>query len=59
YLAPIRNQPIARVVWQDASLAGLSAGRKAKVRLVVKLYCEDQLCAEFSGLYISLPDITK
>ena len=59
YLAPIRNQPITRVVWQDASLAGLSVGRKAKVRLVVKLYCEDLLCAEFSGLYISIPSIKK
>lgn len=59
YLAPVSSQPVARVVWQDANLAGLSAGRKAKVRLVVELYCGEQRCAEFTGLYISIPNITK
>ncbi|GIU30118.1 thioesterase [Shewanella schlegeliana] len=53
YLAPIDSQPIAKVNWPDCDLSKLSLGRRVKVRLEVELYCNDLLCASFSGLYVS------
>ncbi|QYJ79103.1 thioesterase domain-containing protein [Shewanella acanthi] len=55
YLAPVALSPEARVAWQDADLSSLLKGKKAKVKLEVKLYCGDSCCAVFEGLYFSVP----
>ncbi|MCH1931085.1 thioesterase domain-containing protein [Shewanella sp. A25] len=55
YLAPVTHSPEARVVWQGADLSTLLKGKKAKVKLEVKLYCGDSCCAVFEGLYFSVP----
>ncbi|MCL1138057.1 thioesterase domain-containing protein [Shewanella pneumatophori] len=55
YLAPIDSKPVAKVWWPETELAKLAQGRRVKVRLEVELYCQDKLCATFSGLYVSMP----
>lgn len=55
YIAPIDSQPVAKVCWPDVDLTSLAQGRRVKVRLEVELYCNDKLCACFSGLYVSVP----
>ncbi|MDR8525515.1 thioesterase domain-containing protein [Shewanella fidelis] len=55
YLAPIDNKPVAKVRWPDADLTMLAQGRRVKLGLEVELYCQDKLCASFSGLYVSVP----
>ena len=57
YIAPIESQPIARVSWPDCDLDKLASGLRVKVRLEVELYCNDKLCASFSGLYVSKASI--
>ena len=55
YIAPIIGQPMAKVSWPDTDLTQFTAGRRIKVRLDVELYCDDKLCATFTGVYISKP----
>ncbi|MEC4726867.1 thioesterase domain-containing protein [Shewanella sp. D64] len=51
YLAPISATPIAKVTWPDVDISTLGRGRRLKVKLEVNLYCDDKLCATFTGLY--------
>ncbi|WP_268241157.1 YiiD C-terminal domain-containing protein [Shewanella hanedai] len=37
--------------WPGTDLTQLTAGRRIKVRLDVELYCDDKLCATFTGVY--------
>lgn len=55
YLSPVTSPPVATVRWENADLTRLSVGRKAKAQLRVHLFCDDQLCAEFTGIYVSVP----
>ncbi len=55
YLAPITKTPISKCIWPEAELSRLSKGRRVKVKLEVELWCEDELCAIFEGLYVSQP----
>lgn len=55
YLAPIFIAPIAKVTWPNTDISALNRGRRLKVKLEVNLYCDDKLCATFTGLYISKP----
>ena len=57
YLSPVTSQPVATVRWGNADLTRLSVGRKAKAQLRVQLFCDDQLCAEFTGIYASVPAV--
>lgn len=58
YLAPVDATPVAKVRWPDADLSDLAKGRKVKVTLQVALYCGDKCCAEFEGIYVSLPHLS-
>jgi thioesterase domain-containing protein len=55
YLAPIAAVPIAKVTWPCVDISVLDHGRRLKVKLDVNLYCDDKICAIFTGLYISKP----
>lgn len=55
YLAPVTQQPVAKVTWPSESEAGLKQGQKSKVELEVSLFSADVLCAKFIGKYVSLP----
>ncbi|MFB2669141.1 thioesterase domain-containing protein [Shewanella xiamenensis] len=55
YLAPVDCAPEVKVRWPDANLSPLLRGRKAKVKLEVQLFCDEKLCAQFDGLYVSVP----
>ncbi|MCG9697854.1 thioesterase domain-containing protein [Shewanella sp. Isolate11] len=55
YLAPITQSPVAKVTWPQVDMSVLKQGRRVKVTLTVKLYCDDNCCAEFEGTYVSLP----
>lgn len=55
YLAPVTSAPEVKVRWPDKDLSPLQRGRKAKVKLEVQLFCDGKLCAEFDGLYVSVP----
>jgi thioesterase domain-containing protein len=54
YLAPVTCIPIATVTWPETDLSPLAKGRKVRVKLEVVLRCGDNLCAQFSALYVSL-----
>ncbi|ODR85554.1 YiiD C-terminal domain-containing protein [Shewanella xiamenensis] len=55
YLAPVTSAPEVKVRWPDTNLSPLQRGRKAKVKLEVQLFCDGKLCAQFDGLYVSVP----
>ncbi|WP_434939724.1 thioesterase domain-containing protein [Shewanella sp. HL-SH8] len=55
YIAPVRQQPTARVIWPALDLSPLARGRRVKAELTVELWCQDVLCARFCGVYVSLP----
>ncbi|QFU24840.1 thioesterase domain-containing protein [Shewanella eurypsychrophilus] len=55
YIAPIEAAPVAKVSWPQVDMSVLSKGRRLKVMLEVKLYCDNTCCAIFEGLYISKP----
>ncbi len=55
YLAPIDVNPVAKVIWPGTDISVLVRGRRLKVKLEVKLYCGEKVCAIFTGLYISQP----
>jgi thioesterase domain-containing protein len=55
YIAPVHQQPSAKVIWPVLDLSPLARGRRVKVELTVELWCQDVLCARFCGVYVSLP----
>lgn len=57
YIAPVHQQPIAKVIWPALDLSPLARGRRVKAELTVELWCEDVLCARFCGVYVSLPSV--
>ncbi|UJF22487.1 thioesterase domain-containing protein [Shewanella sp. OMA3-2] len=57
YIAPVHQQPSAKVIWPALDLSPLARGRRVKVELTVELWCDDVLCARFCGVYVSLPSV--
>ncbi|WP_418357649.1 MULTISPECIES: thioesterase domain-containing protein [Shewanella] len=57
YIKPIIADPVARVIWPNTDMSGLTEGKRIKVTLEVGLYCNEQLCAAFTGHYVSLPKV--
>ncbi|MCL1143504.1 thioesterase domain-containing protein [Shewanella gaetbuli] len=55
YLAPVTGQPHAKVIWNNLDLSPLKTANKVKIPLQVELWCGNTLCANFSGVYVSLP----
>ncbi|MCT8988568.1 thioesterase domain-containing protein [Shewanella phaeophyticola] len=55
YLKPITAEPVAKVIWPNTDISGLAEGVRAQVMLDVGLYCNDLLCAAFTGHYVSIP----
>lgn len=55
YMAPVTCAPEVKVRWPETDLSPLQRGRKAKVKLEVQLFCDEKLCAQFDGLYVSVP----
>lgn len=55
YLAPIDVNPVAKTDWPGVDISVLERGRRLKVKLEVKLYCGEKVCAIFTGLFISQP----
>lgn len=55
YIAPVHQQPSAKVIWPALDLTPLARGRRVKAELTVELWCQDVLCARFCGIYVSLP----
>ncbi|MBM7071141.1 thioesterase domain-containing protein [Shewanella sp. 202IG2-18] len=55
YLAPVTSQPIAQVACHNFEFSRLVAGKKQRFELKVNIICNQQVCAEFSGQYVSLP----
>ena len=57
YIKPITADPIAKVIWPNTDMSGLADGKRIKVTLEVGLYCNELLCAAFTGHYVSLPKV--
>ncbi|NKF52169.1 thioesterase [Shewanella sp. WXL01] len=56
YLAPVTAQPVAKVSWPSGvDVGALSRGKRLRVNLEVELSCDGNVCARFSGRYVSLP----
>ncbi|GGP56639.1 thioesterase [Shewanella algicola] len=55
YIKPITGEPVAKVIWPNTDISGLAEGQRAQVMLDVGLYCNDLLCAAFTGHYVSIP----
>ncbi|WP_259397434.1 YiiD C-terminal domain-containing protein, partial [Shewanella sp. SG41-4] len=54
--APVSaKQPYAKVIWPYTDLNPLNRGRRVKITLEVALYCDDIMCATFTGQFVSLP----
>ncbi|MDX1678214.1 bifunctional GNAT family N-acetyltransferase/thioesterase [Arsukibacterium sp.] len=58
YLRPVSSQPEARCDLLDCSgcLTPLADGQKVRQRIRVGIYCQQQICAEFTGNYVVLPE---
>ena len=55
YLKPVTKQPYAKVIWPYTDLTPLTRGRRVKMTLEVALYCDEIMCATFTGQFVSLP----
>ncbi|GGP43718.1 thioesterase domain-containing protein [Shewanella saliphila] len=55
YIKPITAEPVAKVIWPNTDISSLAEGVRAQVMLDVGLYCDDLLCAAFTGHYVSIP----
>ena len=55
YLKPVSTQPQVKVIWPNCDLTPLLRGKRVKIALAVELYCDDIMCATFTGQYMSLP----
>ena len=55
YLAPVTQQPIAKVACHHFDFTRLQAGKKQRIQLTVNIIDNEQVCAEFAGVYVSLP----
>lgn len=58
YLKPIKSAPqaICRLADVSGDLSALAQGRKVQQQIRVLIYCDTELCAEFSGRYAVLPE---
>ncbi|CAM5208810.1 bifunctional GNAT family N-acetyltransferase/hotdog fold thioesterase [Alishewanella longhuensis] len=58
YLKPIKSTPqaVCRLAEAKGDLSALAKGRKVQQQIRVSLYCDGELCAEFSGRYAVLPE---
>ncbi|MGI2261081.1 YiiD C-terminal domain-containing protein [Shewanella sp. GXUN23E] len=55
YLAPIVSAPVASVRFDNIDVGKLRRGQKLKQELQISLSCEGIPCAQFRGIYVSLP----
>ncbi|RYV03119.1 thioesterase [Shewanella sp. OPT22] len=55
YLAPVTSQPTATVDCKNFDFSRLVTGKKQRFELKVNIICKQKLCAEFAGIYVSLP----
>lgn len=60
YIKPITGAPQAtcRLANVQGDLQPLRQGRRVKQQIRVEVYCDQVLCAEFTGLYAVLPNAT-
>ncbi len=60
YLRPVASVPEARCQLLDCAgdLTVLAQGKKVRQRIRVGIYCQHQLCAEFNGDYVVLPELS-
>lgn len=58
YFKPIKSAPqaICRLADVKGDLSALAEGRKVQQQIRVLIYCDTELCAEFSGRYAVLPE---
>lgn len=58
YLRPVDSEPEARCQLLDCigDLGPLAQGKKVRQRIRVGIYCQQQVCAEFIGQYVVLPE---
>ncbi|SNY57499.1 thioesterase domain-containing protein, putative [Arsukibacterium tuosuense] len=58
YLRPVDSAPEARCQLLDCigDLGPLVQGKKVRQRIKVGIYCQQQVCAEFIGQYVVLPE---
>ncbi|MEH6463303.1 MAG: thioesterase domain-containing protein [Shewanella psychromarinicola] len=55
YLKPVTKQPYAKVIWPYTDLTPLTRGQLVKITLEVALYCDEIMCATFTGQFVSFP----
>jgi thioesterase domain-containing protein len=55
YLKPVPKQAYAKVIWPYTDLTPLACGRRVKITLEVALYCDEVMCATFTGQFVSFP----
>ncbi|KKO46362.1 thioesterase [Arsukibacterium ikkense] len=60
YLRPVASAPEARcqLLQCTGDLAALALGKKVRQRISVGIYCQQQRCAEFTGDYVILPELS-